>query len=117
MFLWKDLIARNNSELLANLGNYINRVMKFIQSKYDSVVPECTVSGPMEVALLEDVNKFLTEYTDSLEAVKLRQGLNIAMAVSARGNQYLQTDTGIPLSLTLLPKTPTFRDLENLPDS
>lgn len=40
VFLWSDFLAKNNNELLANLGNFSNRILKFVPSAFDSKVPE-----------------------------------------------------------------------------
>ncbi|TPX48854.1 methionine---tRNA ligase [Synchytrium endobioticum] len=89
-FLWANFTAANNNELLANLGNLVNRIIKFITAKYDGIIPAYSTSGPGEVKLVADVNALLQQYVDALENVKLRSGLRLAMDVSARGNQYLQ---------------------------
>ncbi len=88
-FTWKAFQAANNSELLANLGNFINRVIKFSNAKYDRVVPDIK-PGQQEEALLQSINALLADYVTSLESVKIRAGIRIIMEISARGNQYLQ---------------------------
>lgn len=90
MFTWNEFITKNNSELLNNLGNFVNRAIRFIFAKYDGVIPKADFSGKLETDLINDVNVLLKQYVESLEAVKLRAGLGIAMQISARGNQYLQ---------------------------
>ncbi|KAI8576851.1 hypothetical protein K450DRAFT_254599 [Umbelopsis ramanniana AG] len=90
MFTWSEFITKNNSELLNNVGNFVNRVIKFVSSKYDGVIPDGDLSGDSEVQLFKDVNVLLRQYNETLESVKLRQGLAIAMSISARGNLYLQ---------------------------
>ena len=91
MFTWNEFITKNNSELLNNLGNFVNRVIKFVIAKYDGgVIPDADLSGEAEVALTKDVNQLLEQYIEAMDAVKIRQGLSIAMAISARGNLYLQ---------------------------
>lgn len=102
MFTWNEFITKNNSELLNNLGNFVNRVIKFAVAKYDGVVPEADLSGDAEKALIKDVNELLAQYVDAMENVKLRQGLSIAMSISARGNLYLQESN---LSNTLFTET------------
>jgi methionyl-tRNA synthetase len=90
-FSWKDFIARNNNELLNNVGNFVNRIVKFVNSKYDSKLATFDMGvTPLDVQFVKDINELLQQYSDALENVKLRQGLQLAMAVSARGNQYLQ---------------------------
>ncbi|KAI7869181.1 tRNA synthetases class I (M)-domain-containing protein [Spinellus fusiger] len=93
MFTWSELITKNNSELLNNLGNFVNRAIKFVLAKYDGVLPEMAVSDKEE-ALFKDVNTLLSQYNEQLENVKIRNALATAMAISARGNQYLQ-DSGL----------------------
>jgi methionyl-tRNA synthetase len=39
IFLWDDFVAKNNNELLANLGNFSNRLLKFVASSFKGVVP------------------------------------------------------------------------------
>ncbi|KAI8093160.1 tRNA synthetases class I (M)-domain-containing protein [Halteromyces radiatus] len=93
MFTWNEFITKNNAELLNNLGNFVNRAIKFVLAKYDGVLPAATetpLNGELEVKLVKDVNELLAQYVDQLEQVKLRAGLATAMAISARGNQYLQ---------------------------
>lgn len=90
-FSWKEFVTKNNSELLANLGNFVNRLVKFAIAKYNGVIPEYTaVSIPNYAAFEKDVNDLLASYIENMEAVNLRRGLEIAMAISSRGNQFLQ---------------------------
>ncbi|KAF9207273.1 putative methionine--tRNA ligase, cytoplasmic protein rar1 [Haplosporangium sp. Z 27] len=92
-YLWKDFIARNNNELLANLGNFVNRVIKFVNAKYDSNVPSLeTAAAPTDSdeKLIREVNERLKLYLEALDDVKLREGLRLAMEISGLGNAYLQ---------------------------
>ncbi|KAG0207570.1 putative methionine--tRNA ligase, cytoplasmic protein rar1 [Mortierella sp. GBA30] len=92
-YLWKDFIARNNNELLANLGNFVNRVIKFVNAKYESIVPSLETSAPASESdekLIREVNEKLKLYIDALDDVKIREALRLAMEISALGNVYLQ---------------------------
>ncbi|OBA27954.1 methionyl-tRNA synthetase [Hanseniaspora valbyensis NRRL Y-1626] len=90
-FSWSDFVTRNNSELLANLGNFVNRIMKFVNSKYNSVIPEFSVDDlPNYSSLKSDVDELLATYISEMEKVHLKKGLETAMLISARGNQFLQ---------------------------
>lgn len=90
-FSWDDFASRNNNELLANLGNFVNRIVKFVNAKYNGVVPNYDPKDiPNYENLVKDLNSLLKNYNDELEAVHIRRGLELAMAVSARGNQFLQ---------------------------
>ncbi|TQS38560.1 hypothetical protein Golomagni_00930 [Golovinomyces magnicellulatus] len=92
-FEWKAFVAANNSELLANLGNFVNRLVKFVNAKFDGFVPEFSETFEDDSfdfsGLLNEVNGLLTEYIADMEAVKLRSGLKKAMEISAKGNLIL----------------------------
>jgi methionyl-tRNA synthetase len=95
---------------LYSFGNFVNRVVKFIASKYQSIVPESEdEAGPISTedevdgAFISEINTLLTSYIDAMESVKLRLGLHIVMQISARGNLYLQQSS---LGNALLDKTP-----------
>ncbi|CAG8437167.1 10663_t:CDS:2 [Ambispora gerdemannii] len=103
MFTWKEFIAKNNNELLANLGNFVNRVIKFTVAKYNSQVPTYSTHDTPEKTLLETVNTQLALYIQTLDNVKLRAGLDIAMEISRIGNHYLQD---AKLDNTLFEKNP-----------
>lgn len=90
-FSWNEFVTKNNSELLANLGNFVNRLVKFVNVKYNGVVPKFDPKNVPNYSSFEsDVNELLKSYIDSMEAVSLRRGLELAMAISSRGNQFLQ---------------------------
>lgn len=98
-----------------SLGNFVNRVVKFIQAKFDSVLPDSQdptgpypIVDPQDPDLLDptfapEVNQLLSEYIEAMEAVKLRLGLQIVMQISNRGNQYLQR-AGLGNALLARPK-------------
>lgn len=89
MFTWGELGLKTNSELLANFGNFINRVLKYLKAKFNSVVPEAKFIDSDKVAVAE-LNSLLEQYLVSMEAVKIRHSIKIFMDISARANQYLQ---------------------------
>jgi len=100
-FNWGAFILRNNSELLANLGNFVNRALKFAEKNYNQSVPDpeagpsvdqvnLNIEAELDKNLVNDVNSLFQEYITALENVHLREGIRIALQVSARGNLYLQ---------------------------
>lgn len=91
-FEWKAFIDANNNELLKNLGNFVNRVVKFVNSRYDGVVPEFdTGVDPYFKDFVEkDVNPAMKEYVEAMEAVKIKAGLASVLQISALGNKLLQ---------------------------
>lgn len=90
-FSWSEFVTKNNSELLANLGNFVNRLVKFVNAKYNGVIPKFDAKNiPDYDKFKSDINQLLSSYIENMEAVNLRRGLEIAMAISSRGNQFLQ---------------------------
>ncbi|ETW82973.1 hypothetical protein HETIRDRAFT_458559 [Heterobasidion irregulare TC 32-1] len=111
MFSWADCIAANNNILLNNFGNFVNRALKFISSQYDGVIPDGKdVPGPLspndeiDAEFVSDVNSLIKDYTEAMDVVKLRLGLQIVMQLSARGNLYLQASG---LNKALMVENPT----------
>ncbi|KAF3456613.1 hypothetical protein FNV43_RR01267 [Rhamnella rubrinervis] len=96
LFTWADLQAKLNSELLNNLGNFINRVLSFIAKPsgqgYDSTLPDSPPgeSDSLTEKLAEKVSICVEQYKDAMEKVKLKQGLKTAMSISSEGNAFLQ---------------------------
>ncbi|THV07379.1 methionyl-tRNA synthetase [Dendrothele bispora CBS 962.96] len=111
MFSWADCITANNNVLLNNFGNFVNRVLKFISSQYNGVLPESgdqpgplSPNDPHDADFISEVNALLKDYIDAMEAVKLRLGLQTIMLISNRGNQYLQSSG---LGKALMTEDPT----------
>lgn len=67
-FLWDDFMLKVNTELLNNLGNFVNRALSFVEKFFDCVVPEMELSG-VEEELLEKVDRDLQEYIKNCEEV------------------------------------------------
>ena len=94
-FEWKYFIDQNNTELLAKLGNFVNRVIKLVNSKiYNSIIPDYTALGSDDMfnEAKEEVNQHLKQYVEDMEAVNLRAGLQSAMLLAQAGNNFLQSN-------------------------
>lgn len=90
-------MAKNNNELLSNLGNFVNRVLKFTSKNFTNKVPKFTKSNDdshsyneKDRELLNNARKLTNEYINALENVKIKEGLRIFMELSSLGNAYLQ---------------------------
>jgi len=89
-FRWSDLAARNNNELLKNLGNFCHRLLDFAACKLSGVVPVASSAGLEECAKLgAELVSAVDSYIDSLEKTRLREGLRAALSVSTIGNAFL----------------------------
>lgn len=93
-FTWDAFLAANNSELLANLGNFMNRVMKFATAKYNGIVPvhpTPTFEEQIDRDFVEKVNALVSQYLEVMDNSKsLRTGLRLVMEISSLSNWYLQ---------------------------
>lgn len=89
-FTWKDYQARVNNELVAILGNYVNRVMilmhKFYDGKVESEAGKVVLN---DVFLDAELGRFYDELEQNLEAYKFRQALQNVMEIARMGNRYL----------------------------
>ena len=94
-FEWKYFIEQNNSELVAKLGNFVNRVIKLVNSKiYNSVIPNYSPqqAQPILDKAKAEINSLLKQYLVELENVNLRAGIQIAMQIAQAGNTFLQSN-------------------------
>lgn len=89
-FSWEDLALRINTELLNNLGNFVNRALTFVEKFFNSTIPEMHLEED-DITLLALVNRELTSYIKMLESAKLRDGLRFILCISRHGNQYIQS--------------------------
>lgn len=90
-FQWADLITKNNSELLNNLGNFVNRSLTFLKNSFNSTMPALNMTED-DYILVAHINKELHEYITLLEQFKLRDALKVILNVSRHGNQYMQSN-------------------------
>jgi len=91
-FKWEDLMMKNNSELLANLGNFINRATKFTKDNFGSKVPEMDLNNE-DWEMVARVNQELTNYISLLEDAREREAITCVFNISRLGNQLMQHNT------------------------
>ena len=105
-FKWQDLANRCNGELLANLGNFVNRTLSFAYARFNGHFPSLEdMWGSLEVAKAKDndpaANKYdeelgasiaplIEQYIEAMELMQMRNGLSLVMACSKAGNQFFQ---------------------------
>jgi methionyl-tRNA synthetase len=88
-FTWKDFQARNNNELVAIFGNFINRVVVLTNKYYGGVVPTPTVFSETDEAVLEQIKAFPQRISKSIERYRFREALSELMNFARLGNKYL----------------------------
>ncbi|MBI2270285.1 MAG: methionine--tRNA ligase [Bacteroidetes bacterium] len=88
-FTWKDLQAKNNNELVAILGNFINRTLVLTDKYYGGKVPEADQFSKNDLSLLEEIVKYPKKIGDSLDNFRFREALAELMNLARLGNKYL----------------------------
>ena len=88
-FTWKDFQSRNNSELVAVLGNFVNRALVLTKKYYDGAVPERGELTDYDETTIEELQKIKASLERNIEHYHFREALKDAMAYSRIGNKYL----------------------------
>ncbi len=88
-FTWKDFQSRNNNELVAILGNFVNRTIVLTHKYFDGIVPEITALTGQDKAVLEEISTIASGVEQSLELFRFREAVQKAMDLARLGNKYL----------------------------
>jgi methionyl-tRNA synthetase len=88
-FTWKDFQAKNNNELVAILGNFVNRAMVLTQKYFDGKVPPSGKMESPEKELLKKISALPDEIAASLENFRFREALGSYIEIARLGNKYL----------------------------
>jgi methionyl-tRNA synthetase len=89
-FTWEQFQSAVNRDLADVLGNFVNRILKFNETKLDGTVPDGGEPGELEIALLASVQEKIASLTDNLEALEYRKAAQDLRALWVAGNEYLQ---------------------------
>jgi methionyl-tRNA synthetase len=87
---WEGYVERNNSELVANWGNLVNRVLNMTQSYYDGRVPEFGTLGSIDGNLLDAIFKGFDSIGGLYDRCMFRAALQETLALTSKVNQYLE---------------------------
>ena len=88
-FTWKDFQARNNNELVAIFGNFINRVVVLTNKYYDGVVPEASEFSEVDSETLAAIKAYPSVIESSIERYRFREASQELMNLARLGNKYL----------------------------
>lgn len=88
-FTWKEFQARNNSELVAILGNFVNRTLVLTNNYYEGRVPERGVTNDNDNSVLSEIISIKTRVEENIETYHFREALREAMNLARLGNKYL----------------------------
>ncbi len=88
-FTWKDFQARNNNELLAIFGNFVNRTLVLTQKYYGGIVPSGDELSEESMKTLQEMSKYPEIISSSIERYRFREALSELMNLARLGNKYL----------------------------
>ena len=88
-FTWSDFQARNNNELVAIFGNFINRVVVLTNKYWNGTVPKCNSISSNDMELIEEIKTYPDMIGKSIEKFRFKQALNELMNLARVGNKYL----------------------------
>ena len=88
-FTWKDYQDRNNNELLAVFGNFVNRTLVLTHKYFEGKVPALTNLNEKDKAAIEEMNQYPDKIAHLLDTYKFREALSELMNLARLGNRYL----------------------------
>ena len=88
-FTWKDFQARNNNELVAILGNFVNRAIVLTHKYFGGKVPQRGVLTPLDDEVLKKLSEMPYMIAESINKYRFREALSLYMDVARLGNKYL----------------------------
>lgn len=106
-FTWKDFQARNNNELVAVYGNFVNRALVLTHKYFGGIVPTCGTLSAYDEETLQEFSAVKTEVERLLEHYKFRDAQKEAMNLARIGNKYLADTEPWKIAKTDLPRVAT----------
>ena len=88
-FTWEGYVSSNNNELVANLGNFIHRILTMSHKNFDGKIPKFKSESESTKEIIERCNNAIKEVGTSISKRRFREALNNLMALSKFGNQFL----------------------------
>ncbi len=110
-FTWKDFQAKNNNELVAIFGNFVNRAFVLTQKFFDNKVPALSKLQEIDKKALTDLKLFPTRISDSIETYRFREATANLMDLARLGNKYLAETEPWKLAKTDLSRVGTILNI------
>lgn len=106
-FTWRDFQNRNNSELVAIFGNFVNRAVVLTHKYFDGTVPAAGTLEEADKDALAEIADTCGRLTENLENFHFREALKEAMNIARTGNRYLQETEPWKVAKTDMTRTAT----------
>ena len=110
-FSWKDFQQRNNSELVAVFGNFVNRAMVLTHKYFGGKVPPCGVLEDIDKEVLAGIPALKASMETNIEGFKFREALKDAMGIARIGNKYISDTEPWKVAKTDLDRTATILNI------
>ncbi|MCR5841799.1 MAG: methionine--tRNA ligase [Bacteroidales bacterium] len=110
-FSWKDFQQRNNSELVAVFGNFVNRAMVLTHKYFGGKVPPCGPLEEIDKEVLAQIPLLKASMEKNLEGFKFREALKDAMGIARAGNKYISDTEPWKVAKTDLDRTATILNI------
>ena len=110
-FTWKDFQSKNNNELVAIFGNFVNRALVLTQKYFDNRLPVRDALTETDKKLIADIKEFPGRIAASIEAYKFREATALLMDLARTGNKYLTETEPWKLATTDLVRVGTILNL------
>ena len=110
-FTWKDFQSKNNNELVAIFGNFVNRALVLTQKYFDNRLPVRDALTETDKKLIADIKEFPGRIAASIEAYKFREATALLMDLARTGNKYLTETEPWKLATTDLARVGTILNL------
>ncbi len=110
-FSWKDFQQRNNSELVAIFGNFVNRAMVLTHKYFGGKVPPCGALEDIDKEVLAEIPALKASMEKNIEGFKFREALKDAMGIARIGNKYISDTEPWKVAKTDLDRTATILNI------
>lgn len=110
-FTWRDFQARNNNELVAILGNFVNRAIVLTHKFFEGKVPAQGILTDVDTQLFADIAKAKESLSANLDTFHFREALKDAMEIARLGNRYLQETEPWKLAKTDIDRVATIMNV------
>ena len=110
-FSWKDFQTRNNSELVAIFGNFVNRAVVLTHKYFGGRVPACGTLEDIDKEVLSEIPRLKASIESNIENYKFREALRDAMSIARAGNKYISDTEPWKVAKTDMERTATILNI------
>lgn len=110
-FTWRDFQSKNNNELVAIFGNFVNRALVLTQKYFDNKIPALGPLTEVDQKVMSELREFPSQIAGSIEGYRFREATALLMDLARLGNKYLAETEPWKLAKTDMPRVGTILNL------